>query len=228
MADIRSRARIDLIGPGRAIPSGMTLLASAMPALAVLLVAASAAAQTPAAPPPAAPAPPPAAAVPVYPAPLPYGGAVTPPYAVYTTPEPSAPRYWMGQPPVLKRHSNAMRITGITLFGVGGVVSAIGGVIFGAVATTGCVLTVDDGPAGGAPTRGAQAEHISAARQALNGCDTSPFLGMGIFAAGIAIAGAGIPLLVVGSKREPAAAPMGKLLPSVSVGAGSGSLRWTF
>lgn len=153
------------------------------------------------------------------------------PYATYApgyavAPYPTYYPTWMGAPPVTERRSNGMRITGIALFAAGGVISAVGGVIFGAVATTGCqdiVFAEDDGP-----SPAAVHERVGSARQALNGCDTSPELGLGIIAAGALTAVVGIPLFVIGSKQVPARPAIGNLVPAVSLGAKNGSLRWTF
>jgi hypothetical protein len=99
-------------------------------------------------------------------------------------------------------------------------------VIFGAVATTGCqdVVFAEDG----GPSPAAAHERVGSARQALNGCDTSPGLGLGIIGAGALTAVVGIPFFVIGSKQVRARPAIGKLVPAVSLGAGNGSLRWTF
>ena len=198
---------------------------------AALLISASAFADEPPppAPAPALAAPPPAAAAPAYPAPPPYAGpGYSVPYATYTASRGGAPYpLWMAVPPVTERRSNGMRIAGISLFVAGGVISAVGGVIFGAVATTGCQEVLVSAEDAG-PSPAATHERIGSARQALNGCDTSPELGLGIIGAGALTAVVGIPLFVMGSKQVPARPAIGKLVPAVSLGAGNGSLRWTF
>lgn len=167
---------------------------------------------------------------PAYPAPPPYQPAYAPPYMMYSPPGAGAPPpYWMPMAPPTERRSNAMRTTGIVLFAVGGAVSAVGGAIFGAVATTGCV---DEAIAIGEPeTRRSPAgsgERVRSSRQALNGCDTSPVVGLGIITAGVLTAVVGIPLFVIGSKQVPAQTMTGKLVPEVRMGAAHGSLRWLF
>lgn len=152
------------------------------------------------------------------------------PYATYApgyamAPYPTYPT-WMGAPPVTERRSNGMRVTGIVLFAAGGVISAVGGVIVGAIAANPCVDVVfaEDG----GPSPAAVHERVRSAHQALNACDTAPEVGLGIFAAGALTAVVGIPLFVIGSKQVPARHTTGNLVPEVSVGAGNGSLRWTF
>ena len=138
----------------------------------------------------------------------------------------------MSARPVTERRSNGMRITGIAMFAAGGVVSAFGGVVFGAVSSTGCpqfaIAIEEDGGGPPPPSPSAVHERIGSARQALNGCDTSPELGLGLIAAGALVAAAGIPLFVIGSKQVPVRPEIGSLIPVVRVGAGNGSLRWTF
>ncbi len=125
-----------------------------------------------------------------------------------------------------------MRITGVAMFAVGGVISAFGGVVFGAVSATGCpnfaTPIEEDGGRPPPPSPAAVHERLGSARQALNGCDTSPGLGLGLLAAGALVAAAGIPLFVIGSKQVPVRPEIGNLIPVVRVGAGNGSLRWTF
>ncbi len=176
-------------------------------------------------------APPPTAPVaPVYSAPPPVQPAYAPPYVMYSQPGAGAPPpYWMPVAPATERRSNAMRTTGIALFAAGGVITAVGGVVFAAVATTGCVDVISDGgPIAPAPSPAASHEHVRSSRQALNGCDTSPGVGLTILGAGLLTAVVGIPLFVIGSKQVPARTLTGKLAPELRVGAAAGSLRWSF
>jgi hypothetical protein len=214
--------------------------------IAGLLAAASASADNAAGPtaaPPPAAAPPPVAALPAatpaapaaplapaYPAPMAYAPGYPPPYMMYPPPGAGAPPpYWTPIAPPTERRSNAMRTTGIVLFAAGGVMTAVGGAIFTAVATTRCVDEViplnDVRPE---PAPAAAHERVRSAHQALNGCDTSPGVGLGIITAGLVTAVVGIPLFVIGSKQVPARTMTGKLVPELNVGAGNGSLRWTF
>jgi hypothetical protein len=191
-----------------------------------------AAAVSPTALPPAAPAlatPPAAPLAPAYPTSLSYGPGYPAPYTMYPPPGAGAPPpYWMPVAGPTERRSDAMRSTGVVLFAAGGLATVVGGVIFAAVATTGCPdLPLDSAPATG-PAPAAAREHIRSAHQALNGCDTSPTLGLGIITAGVLTAVAGIPLFVIGSKRVPARTVTGKLAPEVTVGAANASFRWTF
>ena len=222
----------------------MRFLAPAALLSAGLLASASASADngpgpvdaTPPAAPIAATALPPAAlapAAPAYPTSLSYGPGYPASYMMYPTPGMGAPPpYWMPVAGPTERRSNAMRSTGMVLFAAGGLATVVGGVIFAAVATTGCVdqaLPIE----GGGPTPAASAhltlrEHVGSASQALNGCDTSPMLGLGILTAGVLTGVAGIPLFVIGSKHVPARTMTGKLTPELRVGAGNGTLRWTF
>ncbi len=153
------------------------------------------------------------------------------PYAIYPAAY-ALPPGAMGARPVTERRSNGMRITGITMFAAGGVISAFGGVILGVVSTTGCpnfATPIEEGGGGlPPPSPAAVHERVGTARQALNGCDTSPGLGLGLLAAGALVAAAGIPLFVIGSTQVPARSEIGNLLPVVRLGAGNGSLRWTF
>jgi hypothetical protein len=218
--------------------AAMRVLALAALAAAALLASAPAFADepspsTPTAATPAAPAGPlPAAAVPVHAAPAPSSRPVySVPDAIYPAAYAMPPPAWAPAPLVTERRSNGMRITGIALFTVGGVISAFGGVVFGAVSATGCPnfairLEENDGPP--PPSPEAVHERVGTARLPLNGCDTSPELGLGLIGAGALVAAAGIPLFVIGSKQVPARSEFGNLLPVVRLGAGSGSLRWTF
>jgi hypothetical protein len=181
--------------------------------------------------PPAAPAPA-APLAPAYPTSLSYGPGYPAPYMMYPPPGAGAPPpYWMPVAGPTQRRSDSMRTTGIVLFAAGGLATAVGGVIFSAVATTGCPeVFVSDG---GGPTPPVSAhvtlrEQVGTAHQALNGCDTSPMLGLGILTAGVLTAVAGIPLFVIGSKRVPARTTTGKLAPELTVGAANATLRWTF
>jgi hypothetical protein len=208
--------------------------------LAACLLASATASADPGAPPPpfppAAVAPSDAAAVvaPSPPAPLqpaypvmPYAPAYPPPYLVYY-PQPGGapPPSWMPESPTVRR-SNALRTTGIVLFGLGGALSTAGAVIFGAIITHPCEI-FDGG--GEQPTGGLEAsqERVRSSHQALNGCDDKPGTGVAIIAAGAFTALVGLPLFVIGSKQVPARSAAGKLVPEVSLGAGNGSLRWTF
>ncbi len=223
----------------------MRFLAPAALLSAGLLVAVSASADDgagpTAAPPPAAAAPamalppsdpalaaPPAAPLPpAYPTPPAYGYSV--PYMMYPPPGAGAPPpYWMPVAPATTRRSDTMRSAGIVLFAAGGLATVVGSVIFTAVATTGCADTIAFAEDGAGPAPAATNERVRSAHQALNGCDTSPMVGLGIITAGVLTAVAGIPLFVIGSKRVPATTTTGKLVPQVSVGAGNGMLRWTF
>jgi hypothetical protein len=219
----------------------MRVLAPAALLSAALLVSMSASADNEAgatvAPPvavalPAQAAPPAAPLAPAYPDSLAYGPGYAPPYLMYPPPGAGAPQpYWMPVAGPSERRSNAMRSTGIALFGVGGLISAVGGVIFAAVATTGCVDEVfasDVGPAPASSPVTLRGENVRSAHQALNGCDTSPTVGLGLITAGVLTAVAGIPLFVIGSKRVPARTMTGKLAPEVAVGAANATLRWTF
>ena len=220
-------------GTGRALLGGMRFFAPAALITASLLVAASASADVGAEPaavalPPTAPAlaPPPAApAAPMYPAAPPSQPGYAPPYMMYSPPGAGAPPpYWVPT----ERRSNAMRTTGIVLFAAGGLITAVGGVIFGAVATTGCVDEAVIDARAPAPAPAASREHVRSSHQALNGCDTSPGVGLGIMGAGLLTAVVGIPLFVIGSKEVPVRTMTGKLAPELRVGAASGSLRWLF
>lgn len=207
----------------------MRLLAPAAIVTAGLLIAASASADV-AAPPVAAPPAGAPQAVPV--APVPYQPAYAPPYMMYPPPGAGAPPpYWMPMMPATERRSEAMRTTGIVLFAAGGLITAVGGVIFGAVATTGCVdeaIAIGEPEPAPAPAAVGSRERVRSSRQALNGCDTSPVVGLGIMTAGVLTAVVGIPLFVIGSKQVPARTTTGKLVPEVSVGAANASLRWSF
>jgi hypothetical protein len=87
-------------------------------------------------------------------------------------------------------------------------------------------LILEGGPT---PTPAAVGERVGSARQALNGCDRfGPPLGIGLMVGGVLTAVAGIPLFVIGSRQVPARPGLGNLAPTVAVGAGSGSLRWSF
>ncbi len=218
----------------------MRLLAPATLLTACLLVAVSASADDGTVA-PAAAAPPamaaPAMAAPVAPvapgySPAPPGYAPAPPYVMYPAYGAGAPPpYWMPIAPPTERRSNGMRTTGIVLFGAGGLVTAIGVAIFSATITTPCVFFDAGSREGGlppSPSPAASSEHVRSARQALNGCDTSPTVGLGIMGAGLLTAVAGIPLFVLGSKQVPARQPTGKLVPEVSLGAANASFRWTF
>lgn len=217
--------------------AAMRLLALAPLVAAALLFPALASADEPPPPAPtaaapAAPAPvapPPAAAPPAYAAPG-YGPAYTVPYALYPAAY-ARPRGSMAARPVTERRSDGMRITGITMFAAGGVISAFGGVMVG-IASTGCAdfaTPIEDGGGGTSPPSPEPAhERVGSARQALNGCNTSPELGLGLLAAGALVAAAGIPFLVIGSKQVPVRPTIGNLVPVVSLGAGHGTLRWTF
>ena len=182
--------------------------------------------------PPAAPAPA-APLAPAYPTSLSYGPGYPAPYMMYPPPGAGAPRpYWMPIAGPTQRRSDAMRASGIVLFAAGGLATVVGGVLFTAVATTRCVDVVM-ATDGGGPTPPASAhvtlrEHVGTAHQALNGCDTSPTLGLGILTAGVLTAVAGIPLFVLGSKRVPARTMTGKLTPALTVGVANATLRWTF
>ena len=148
---------------------------------------------------------------------------------VYFQPSAGALPPWMSAAPATQRNSNGMRTSGIVLFAAGAVLTAVGGVVFGAVATTGCPdVTVDDGVPDPRAAPEGSAERVRSARQALNGCDTSPVVGAGLIAAGMLTAAVGVPLFVIGSKRVPAQNVTGKLVPEVSLGAAHGSLRWLF
>lgn len=186
----------------------------------------------PAPPAPALPAPPAAPLAPAYPDSLSYGPGYAPPYMMYPPPGAGAPQpYWMPVAVPTERRSNAMRTTGVVLFAAGGLATAVGGVIFAAVATTGCVDEVfasDVGPAPVSRPVTLRGENVRSAHQALNGCDTSPTVGLGIITAGVLTAVAGIPLFVIGSKRVPARTMTGKLAPELAVGAANATLRWTF
>lgn len=181
-----------------------------------------------AAPAPAAlPAPPVAPLAPAYPAALPMGWpAYPPPYLVYSALPGAMPPSWMPEPPTVRR-SNALRTTGIVLFAVGGVISTAGAVIFGAIITHPCEIINDGGPV---PAGGIEASHerVRSAHQALNGCDEKPGVGVAIIAAGAFTALVGIPLFVIGSKQVPPRNMAAKLVPELRVGAGNGSLRWSF
>jgi hypothetical protein len=147
------------------------------------------------------------------------------PQGVYAPPGAGGP-YWLMAPPVTQRRNNGMRVTGIALFIAGGAISALGGVDFGALATTPCeFINFGDEP-GGSPR--AVHERVGAARQALNGCETSPTVGIAIIAAGLVTAVAGVPLFVIGSQQVPVQRTSQSLLPAVTVGDRSASLRWTF
>jgi hypothetical protein len=150
---------------------------------------------------------------------------------MYPPPGAGAPSpYWM---PATERRSDSMRTTGIVLFAAGGLISAVGGVLFGAVASTPCIVfdvgiaIGDPGPVPASVSSGGR-ERVRSSRQALNGCDSSPMIGLGIITAGVLTAVVGIPLFVIGSKQVPARTTTGKLVPQVSVGAANASLRWTF
>ena len=224
----------------------MRLLAPAAIVTSALLASAFASAQsTPAAPPavaapvvaapvvaaPVAPvfaAPQAPAFAPVYPAPPLYQPGYAAPYMVYMPPGAGAPPpYWTPMVQATERNSNAMRNTGIVLFTAGALVTAVGGVIFGAVATTGCALV--DAPGEIAqPGPAPAAERVRSSHQALNGCDTSPVVGAGIIAAGMLTAALGVPLFVIGSRQVPARMQTGNLAPELRVGAANASLRWSF
>jgi hypothetical protein len=211
----------------------MRFLAPAALLTASLMVAASASADDWTAPPAAAAAP--AMAAPVAPgysqAPPGYAPAAAPPYMVYPAYGADGPLpYWMPNAPPTERRSNALRTTGIVLFAAGGVITAVGSVIFAAVSTTECFdqAVPLSGSAGAGPTPAASNEHIRSAHQALNSCDTSPTLGLGVMGAGLLTAVAGIPLFVIGSKQVPVRTATGKLAPEVTIGAANASFRWTF
>jgi hypothetical protein len=194
-----------------------------------LLASASASADDTAAPPPVAAAP--AMAAPVAPGYSPAPPGYPPAYMMYPV-YGAPPPYWMPIAPPTERRSNALRTTGIVLFAAGGLVSAVGTAIFAATVTTPCVFfdagsTEGELPPSPSPAA-ASGEHVRSARQALNGCDTSPMVGLGIMGAGLLTAVAGLPLFVLGSKQVPASQPTGKLVPEVSVGAANASFRWTF
>jgi hypothetical protein len=212
------------------------LIPAALLFSASLVASASASADTSAAAPPVA-APPPAAApvltappaAPAYPAPLAYAPGYPPPYWIYPPSGAGAPPpYWTPIAPPTERRSPALRNTGIVLFGVGGAVTVVGAVMFFSALANPCVVfdTLD----GGQPAGGLEASHerVRSAHQALSACDTDPVLGLGLMGVGLATAVVGIPLFVIGTKQVPARTTTGKLVPELSVGAGNGSLRWTF
>jgi hypothetical protein len=182
----------------------------------------------PAAPP--AEVAPPAAVAPIYPAPPPYGPGYAAPYVLYPAPGAGAPRaFWTGAPPVTERRSDGMRITGIVLFAAGGVATVAGATIFGIGAN--CVTEVFAPTSRAAPAPAPEAargqERLGSARQALNTCNlTTP--GIGILIGGVVTAIVGIPLFVIGSRQKPAQPAVGALVPSVGIGAGNATLRWTF
>jgi hypothetical protein len=146
----------------------------------------------------------------------------------------------MGPPPARERRSNSMRVTGIVLLSVGGLLSVAGATLF--ITGTTCVhedlvfpgertaLPPEPVPAPEPTPDGGQSgqERIGSGQQALNACDALATPGAGLFVGGLATAIAGIPLLVIGSKQVPAKSRREALLPEVTVGAASGSLRWTF
>ena len=149
---------------------------------------------------------------------------------IYLQPGAGAPPpYWMPVAPATERRSNTMRTAGIVLFAAGGLISAVGGVIFGAVESTGCVDEVfANGGSDTGPTPAASRERVRSSHQALNGCDTSPLVGPSIIMAGVLTAVVGIPLFVIGSKQVPARTVTGTLSPELRVGAANASLRWSF
>jgi hypothetical protein len=219
------------LAPAAFVITGLLLAASASAD-----VGDAAPAPTPALAAPAAVAPPVAAPqavsiAPATPGMSPYPPAYAPPYMMYPPPGAGAPSpYWM---PATERRSDSMRTTGIVLFAAGGLISAVGGVLFGAVASTPCIVfdegiaIGDPGPVPASVSSGGR-ERVRSSRQALNGCDSSPMIGLGIITAGVLTAVVGIPLFVIGSKQVPARTTTGKLVPQVSVGAANASLRWTF
>lgn len=211
----------------------MRSLVTAALVAAAFLFADSASADEPASPsaPPAAslavPAPPPAVA-PAYPPPI--GPGYAAPYAFTPAPMAGGP-YWTMPPPVPERRSEGMRITGIVLFGVGGLATVAGATIFGlgancfneqpafAEATPRPAPASARGPGG--------QERLGSARQALNTCHlTTP--GLGILVGGIVTAIIGVPIFVIGSRQKPGQPAVRALAPSVRVGAGNAALHWTF
>jgi hypothetical protein len=158
---------------------------------------------------------------------MPYPPGYPPPYMVYYPQPPGAlPPSWMPERPTVRR-SNALRNTGIVLLSVGGALTVAGAVVFGDIISHPCVIFAEGGgqPAGGIE---ASQERIRSAHQALNACDNPPGIGVAILAAGALTALVGLPLFVIGSQKIPAPNPAARLVPELRVGAGNGSLRWTF
>lgn len=150
------------------------------------------------------------------------------PHAQASLPPAASPYGW-GPPPgpvVTERRSEGMRITGITLFAVGGVTTAIGGVLFGIGATTGYCT---DAGGGVAPRAHRPRERIGTSRQAdLGGCGGNGIpLGASVMGAGFLGSVAGIPLFVLGNARV-RARPHDATAPELRVRLGGADLRWTF
>jgi hypothetical protein len=166
---------------------------------AVALAAAPAAAADPA----------PAPAYPMTPAPyfVPYGMVAVP----------------NGPPPfafVEGRTSNAMRITGLALFGLGSVTTTAGAVVLFASELQQCAIIGFEARA--TPFQHRRPEAVGVAREGLAQCDDGPGKGAILIAVGALLGVAGVPLFVVGSKAALVPAP------AVSVGAGTAELRWSF
>jgi hypothetical protein len=130
----------------------------------------------------------------------------------------------------MERNSDAMRTTGKLFFLAGGGLSIVGTFMLIHVETTHCFFEAGASPTAPAsvPASTGSLERVRSSSQALNGCDTSPVPAVGVLVAGVLTAVAGIPLFMIGSKQVPAGGRTGKLIPQVSIGAASGSLRWSF
>jgi hypothetical protein len=202
----------------------------AMPPAAMPPAAMPPAAMPPAAMPPAAmpPAAMPPAAMPGamqwgYAQPL---GAYGAPYAQPYGPPPAfAP--W-GPAPVPERRSPGMVITAIALWGTGGVATAVGAILLGAVMPNACVVyETADVPAASAAAALRGRERIGVARQALSRCDRAVTGAFGSLIGGSVAAIVAIPLFVVGNRRDGASAASAAV-PELKVGATSAELRWAF
>jgi hypothetical protein len=139
-----------------------------------------------------------------------YGG-YAPPYAPYAAPPPV---YYVYTP--VRRHNPAMAAGGIVLVALGGVALVAGATLVGAGGPTmevfpPCPVDVKCDPI--------EQSRNPGLRDA----------GIGLLVGSVALLGAGIPLVVIGSRRvTDRPEPARSFLPDVRVGAGGLSARWSF
>lgn len=144
----------------------------------------------------------------------PYGG-YAPPYAPYAPP----PGYYYYMPaPVtpMRRNNPAMATGGIVMVSVGGVALIAGVTMFSAGGRT----TLEFPPC---------PSDVNCQPMEVPRHPELKYGGIGMIVGSIALMGAGIPLIAIGSKKVPDKPEATQsLLPDVRVGAGSLSARWSF
>jgi hypothetical protein len=175
------------------------------------------------------------------PAPLPAVPATPDPGRPVPYPAPSyddlAPPWWALPPRVTERNSKGLWATGITLWGVSAVLTAVGAALAVQEASQSCVFDDESPPPPGGeraahrPLSGAgRGEPLGTARQALDGCG-QPDTGLAVLAAAFVVGGAAIPLFLVGNKRvvkKPPGSTPDSAIPALRIGSSGAALRWTF